>query len=303
MSTSETNSKIYPSIGQHIGLSIDQYAVIGNPVEHSKSPDIHLLFADQTGEQLNYEKILADEGKFSKAVTDFFANGGKGLNVTVPFKKDACEFVDELSDYAKHAKAVNTIYKNDDGKFIGDNTDGIGLLRDLKKTLRISIINKRILIVGAGGATQGIIEPLLNEQPSELIIANRTVSKAEVIAEQFKEFAQNKNAVKCCALNKIPKQPFDLVLHATSAGLQGNNVELPPEIIGPITCCYDLLYSDQDTPFMAWARSHNAEKVIDGFGMLLEQAAEAFYLWRGIRPDTAMAYHYFRPDIAPKPSL
>lgn len=282
---------------------IDRYAVIGNPIEHSKSPDIHLLFADQTGEQLHYEKILADEGKFSQVASEFFANGGKGLNVTVPFKNDACKFVDELTEYAKNAGAVNTIYKNENGKFVGANTDGIGLLRDLKKSLRVQIINKKILIVGAGGATQGIVEPLLHENPTELIIANRTVSKADAIAEQFKNFAKYKSSVTSCALSEIPKQPFDLVLHATSAGLQGDNVELPVEIIGPNTCCYDLLYSDQDTPFMTWARNHNAGKVVDGFGMLLEQAAEAFYLWRGQRPDTGMAHHYFRPNLAPKPSL
>lgn len=291
MSSSENNSKI------------DQYAVIGNPIEHSKSPDIHLLFADQTGEHLNYKKMLAEEDKFSQVVTEFFTNGGKGLNVTVPFKNDACEFVDELTEYAKNAGAVNTIYKNESGKFIGANTDGIGLLRDLKKSLRVQIINKKILIVGAGGATQGIVEPLLHEQPSELLIANRTASKAEAIAEQFKEFGPNVSNIKACALNEIPKQPYDLVLHATSAGLQGNNVELPVEIIGSNTCCYDLLYSDQDTPFMQWAKSYHAEKVVDGFGMLLEQAAEAFYIWRGIRPDTAMAQHYFRPDSKAKPHL
>jgi len=277
----------------------DQYAVIGNPIEHSKSPDIHLLFADQTGEQLNYEKILADEDQFTQAVTEFFSNGGKGLNVTVPFKNDACAFVDELTVYAKNAGAVNTIYKNEKGKFIGANTDGIGLLRDLKKTLRIPLANKKILVVGAGGATQGIVEPLLNENPSELMIANRTLSKAETIAKQFSSFGK----ISSCSLNDIPKQSYDLVLHATSAGLQGNNVELPIEIIGSETCCYDLLYSDQDTPFMAWAKNNGAGKVVDGFGMLLEQAAEAFYLWRGVRPDTGMAYHYFRPEIAPKPSL
>ena len=282
---------------------IDRYAVIGNPIEHSKSPDIHLLFADQTGERLHYEKILADEDKFSKMVSKFFTDGGKGLNVTVPFKNDACAFVNELTEYAKNAGAVNTIYKNDKGKFIGANTDGVGLLRDLKKTLRVPIINTKILIVGAGGATQGIVEPLLNEQPAELIIANRTVNKAEAIAKQFKDFGRNKSRVDSCALDDIPKHPFDLVLHATSAGLQGGNVALPTEIIGSNTCCYDLLYSDQDTPFMAWAKHNKAGKVVDGFGMLLEQAAEAFYIWRGMRPDTGMAYHYFRPDLAPKPSL
>jgi len=278
---------------------IDRYAVIGNPIEHSKSPDIHLLFADQTGERLHYEKIFAEENAFTQVVNEFFNFDGKGLNVTVPFKNEAYDFVDELSDYAKHAGAVNTIYKNDSGQFVGANTDGIGLLRDLKKTLRLQIIDKKILIVGAGGATQGIVEPLLNENPAECWIANRTLSKAEVIAEQFSPFGR----IHTCGLNNIPEKEFDLVIQATSAGLQGNNVELPAAIIGTNTSCYDLLYSDEDTPFMQWARMHSATHVVDGFGMLLEQAAEAFYLWRGKRPDTGMAYHYFRPELAPKPSL
>ncbi len=279
--------------------NVDRYAVIGNPIEHSKSPDIHLLFADQTGEMLSYEKILAEENEFNDTVNDFFNRGGKGLNVTVPFKNAACKFVDELSEYAEHAGAVNTIYKNSSGKFVGANTDGIGLLRDLKKTLRLQLSDKKILIVGAGGATQGIVEPLLQESPAELIIANRTVSKADAIANQFNKFGN----IASCALGDIPKQNFDLVLHATSAGLQDNNVELPIEIISLNTCCYDLLYSNQDTPFMQWAKQQGAKQVVDGFGMLLEQAAEAFYLWHGKRPDTGMAYHYFRPDLAPKPSL
>ena len=277
----------------------DRYAVIGNPIKHSKSPDIHLLFADQTGEILSYEKILAEESQFTQVVEDFFNNGGKGLNVTVPFKNHAYNFVNELSDYAKNARAVNTIYRNNTGEFVGANTDGIGLLRDLKKTLRLQLLNKKILIVGAGGATQGIVEPLLNEKPSELLIANRTPSKAEIIAKQFKSFGN----IDYCALDEIPKHHFDLVLHATSVGLEGNNVALPTEIIGPSSCCYDLLYSNQDTPFMEWAKRLRAKTVVDGFGMLLEQAAESFYLWRGKRPDTGMAYHYFRPDRVPKPSL
>lgn len=271
--------------------TVDRYAVIGNPVEHSKSPEIHELFADQTGEKISYEKIFAEENKFRQVVTEFFNNGGKGMNVTVPFKIDAWAFVDEHTDYAKHAVAVNTIHLNKNGNFFGANTDGIGLLRDLKKTYHIQIENKKILIVGAGGATQGIVEPLLNEGPAELCIANRTVIKAEVIATRF----QNLGEIKTCPLTVIPKQKFDLILHATSIGLENKNIELPSEIVGPDTCCYDLLYSDQDTPFMKWAKNHNAGKVADGFGMLLEQAAESFYLWRGKRPDTSMALNYFRP--------
>ena len=279
--------------------NVDRYAVIGNPIEHSKSPDIHLLFADQTGEVLSYEKILAEVNEFDQVVNEFFNRGGKGLNVTVPFKNMAYDFVDELITHAQHAGAVNTIYKNASGKFVGANTDGIGLLRDLKKTLRLQLSGKKILIVGAGGATQGIVEPLLNEKPAELMIANRTKSKAEVLVSQFEHLGN----IFSCGLDDITKQNFDVVLHATSAGLQNNNVELPVEIISPNTCCYDLLYSDQDTPFMQWAKQQGANSVVDGFGMLLEQAAEAFYLWRGKRPDTGMAYHYFRPGLVPKPSL
>lgn len=271
--------------------SRDRYAVIGNPVEHSKSPDIHRLFADQTGENISYEKILADDYNFFEVVTDFFNSGGKGLNVTVPFKNLAFEFVDEHSEFAKHASAVNTIYQLPGGRYFGANTDGIGLLRDLKKTLRLQLQNKKILIIGAGGATQGIVEPLLVESPAELIIANRTVNKAESIAKQLEEFG----AITSSGLQEIPIKIYDLILHTTSAGLHGHTLNLPENIISNNTCCYDLLYSDTDTPFMLWAKQQGATQVVDGFGMLLEQAAESFYLWRGQRPDTRMAYSYFRP--------
>ena len=271
--------------------TVDRYAVIGNPVEHSKSPEIHELFADQTGEIISYEKIFAEGNKFHQVATEFFNDGGKGLNVTVPFKIDAWAFVDEHEDHAKHAIAVNTIILQENGTYLGANTDGIGLLRDLKKSLRTQLENKKILIVGAGGATQGIIEPLLNEKPSQLFIANRTETKAEAIATRFAKIGE----IETCSLSDIPRQSFDLVLHATAAGLQGHNIELPAEIVGPHTCCYDLLYSDDDTSFMQWCKSCGAEKVVDGFGMLLEQAAESFYLWRGKRPDTTMAFNHFRP--------
>ena len=214
--------------------SRDRYAVIGNPVEHSKSPDIHRLFADQTGENISYEKILADDYNFFEVVTDFFNSGGKGLNVTVPFKNLAFEFVDEHSEFAKHASAVNTIYQLPGGRYFGANTDGIGLLRDLKKTLRLQLQNKKILIIGAGGATQGIVEPLLVESPAELIIANRTVNKAESIAKQLEEFG----AITSSGLQEIPIKIYDLILHTTSAGLQGHTLNLPENIISNNTCCY-----------------------------------------------------------------
>lgn len=269
----------------------DRYAVIGNPIAHSKSPEIQQLFADQTGENISYEKILADENNFRQAASEFFNAGGKGLNVTLPFKLDAYQFVDQLTDYAKHAGAVNTIVHQNSGDYLGANTDGIGLLRDLKKTLHLQLLNKKILIIGAGGAAQGIIEPLLTEKPAELMIANRTPSKAKEIADNFRAIGR----IQSCSLTAIPVRHFDLLLHATSAALQSDDLELPSEIIGPQTYCYDLLYADADTPFMQWAKNCGAKNVVDGFGMLLEQAAESFYLWRGIRPDTIMAYNFFRP--------
>lgn len=279
--------------------SANRYAVVGNPIAHSKSPEIHLLFADQTGEAIKYEKVLAEKDCVAQTFKEFFTNGGKGLNVTVPFKTDAYDFVDALSDYAKNAGAVNTIVLQKDGKLFGANTDGIGLLRDLKKRLRLQLEQKKILLLGAGGAAQGIVEPLLEENPAELMIANRTLKKAQDIVQRFSSYS----VLQGCALDDIPAKIYDVILHATSAGLHHANLELPAAIIDTNTCCYDLLYSDSDTAFMQWCKSRGAENVIDGFGMLLEQAAEAFYLWRGTRPDTTMAYHYFRPGQVLKPSL
>jgi len=268
-----------------------KYAVIGNPIVHSKSPEIHQLFADQTGENISYAKILGKADNFAYSANKFFDSGGQGLNITLPFKLEAFNFVDQLTDFAKHAGAVNTIIRQDSGDYLGANTDGIGLLRDLKKTLRLQLRDKKILIIGGGGATQGIVEPLLNERPAGLTIANRTLRKAETIAEHFK----NMGDVQSCSLNQIPEKSYDLILNATSAALQNNDLELPAVIIGSQTCCYDLLYSDTATPFMQWANKHGATKIVDGFGMLLEQAAESFYLWRGKRPDTTIAQNYLRP--------
>lgn len=269
----------------------DRYAVIGNPVAHSKSPEIHSIFAEQTGENTSYEKILAEKHGFTRSARQFFNAGGKGLNVTLPFKTDACEFVDRLTDVAGRAGAVNTIMRQRDGSYLGTNTDGIGLLRDLKKTLSLQLSGQKILIIGAGGAVQGIVEPLLNEQPDEILIANRTLHKAVAIAKNFHSIGK----VRSCSLDQIPLKRYDLVVHATSASLQDGALTLPPDIVGSQTCCYDLLYSDADTVFMRWAKHRGAANVVDGFGMLLEQAAESFYLWRGKRPDTVMAYNYLRP--------
>ncbi|MCY4420240.1 MAG: shikimate dehydrogenase [Gammaproteobacteria bacterium] len=269
----------------------DRYAVIGNPIAHSRSPEIHQLFADQTGECIRYEKILAEPGGFEAAVRQFFDAGGRGLNVTLPFKGEAFEFAAKCTDLAVHAGAVNTLIAQDDGSCLGANTDGIGLLRDLKKTLRLSIQNKRLLILGAGGATRGILEPLLQEKPLALVIANRTPERGAALVEHFRALGP----MQSCALDAIPDGPYDLIVHATSAALQDQELGLPDTLAGPGTCCYDLIYSDTPTPFMRWAKDQRVLQVTDGFGMLLEQAAESFYLWRGKRPDTAMACNYLRP--------
>ena len=269
----------------------DRYAVIGNPIAHSRSPEIHQLFADQTGECIRYEKILAEPDKFTTAVRQFFDAGGRGLNVTLPFKGEAFEFAARCTDLAEHAGAVNTLIVQDDGSCLGANTDGIGLLRDLKKSLRLSIHDKRLLILGAGGATRGILEPLLHEKPGALVIANRAPGRAEALVEHFSPLGP----MQACALDAIPAGPYDLVVHATSAGLQDQALDLPGTLVGPETCCYDLIYSEAPTPFMRWAQNHQAARITDGLGMLLEQAAESFYLWRGKRPDTAMASNNLRP--------
>ncbi len=272
----------------------DRYAVIGNPIAHSLSPEIHLLFAEQTNERITYEKLFAPPGDFARITVRFFANEGRGLNVTVPFKREACGFVDQTTQFAENSGAVNTILLQEDGTYLGANTDGIGLLRDLKKSLHLQVQDRSVLILGAGGATRGIVEPLLREQPAELLIANRTPDRAETIAAMFRHVGR----VRSCALDEIPVRPYDLILHATSAPLQNSRLTLPGGIVSPNTCCYDLMYGKDVTSFMRWALAQNAGRVVDGFGMLLEQAAESFFLWRGKRPDTDMARKCLRPDPA-----
>ena len=281
-----------PILSSRVIPEPDRYAVIGNPIAHSRSPEIHQLFADQTGERIRYEKILAERDGFQDAVGRFFEAGGCGLNVTLPFKGDAFQLADQCTELADHAGAVNTLILQDDGTCLGANTDGIGLLRDLKKSLRLSIQDTRILILGAGGAVRGILEPLLHEKPALLLVANRTPERAESLAEHFQTHGQ----IRGCGLDAIVPGPYDLIVHATSAALQDQVLGLPDTLIGPQTRCYDLLYSDTATPFMRWAKAQQAAQVTDGFGMLLEQAAESFYLWRGKRPDTAMARNCLRPD-------
>lgn len=277
---------------------MDQYAVMGNPVAHSLSPVIHSEFARQTQQKLSYQAIQVETGSFASAVSDFFAQGGKGLNVTVPFKQEAWSLALQRSPDAEIAGAVNTLLQDATGTLQGHNTDGAGLIRDIKDNLGARLEAKTVLILGAGGATRGILLPILREQPVKVIVANRTYSKA---AELTKAFAQY-GSLEARALDDLEDLKADWLINATSASLQGELPALPASIINSDSCCYDLMYSKkhskkdsrQETPFCAWAREAGASLVADGLGMLVEQAAESFYLWRGVRPETLSVINSLR---------
>lgn len=256
----------------------DRYAVIGNPIAHSRSPQIHAAFARQTGQGLSYERILGQD--FVADVQAFFRGSGKGLNVTLPFKEDAFRLADECSPEAQSARAVNTLIPLAGGRLRGENTDGIGLVRDLEQQgMRLS--GRRILLLGAGGAARGVLRPLLEQHPSALVIANRTPDKALVLAAELAGIGP----IAGCGFDDI-QGGFDLIINATSAGITDQMPTIPAQALAPGGACYDLMYTKEATAFMRWGRAHGASKVLDGLGMLVEQAAEAFFLWRGLRPDT-----------------
>jgi shikimate dehydrogenase len=255
----------------------DRYAVFGHPIAHSKSPQIHAAFARQTRQDMTYEAILAPRDGFAPCVAAFITAGGRGANVTVPFKEEAFRLAGRLSPRAKRAGAVNTLRFDADG-ILGDNTDGAGLVADLTRNLGCALAGKRILLLGAGGAARGVIEPLLDPTPAEFVIANRTVSRAQELADLFGR------GVRASGFDALDT-PFDLVINATAASLAGELPPLSPLLFTADTLAYDMMYG-RDTPFLDFARSHGAATA-DGLGMLVEQAAEAFYLWRGVRPDTA----------------
>ena len=262
----------------------DRYAVFGQPIKHSKSPRIHQLFAEQTGQNLTYtaEEVFAEH--FNNIVSAFFDQGGKGLNCTVPLKELAWQFASHKTERAELAKAVNTLAMQADGSVLGDNTDGCGLVRDLLNNHSISLAGTRILLLGAGGASRGILLPLLEQSPACLVIANRTTDKAIALAAEF----THKGTVSGCGFaDLINYEPFNVILNATSASLSG---QLPPLSVGLLAgqgVCYDLAYGNEPTAFVRWGFEQNASKSLDGLGMLVEQAAEAFFIWRGVRPDTA----------------
>ena len=259
----------------------DRYALVGHPVDHSRSPLIHTVFARQTGQRLTYELIDAEPPAFETAVRGFGAAGGKGMNVTVPHKEAAFALCKRSSEAATAAGAVNTI-SIADGVLSGHNTDGIGLIRDLTVNLHQSLAGARIVVLGAGGAARGIIGPLLKESPSELTVANRNKERAdELVAKLGGTSIAARSFAELADL-----APADFLINATSAGLKGEAPPFPASLVGPQTFCYDLVYGSNDTPFVVWAKTHGAARAVHGWGMLVEQAAESFAIWRGVRPDT-----------------
>ena len=272
---------------------IDRYAVFGNPIKHSKSPQIHALFAEQTKQSLRYTAELAEIGQFQPAVKAFIEHNGKGLNITVPFKEDAWQLADRHSERAKRAGAVNTLKLEQDGSLYGDTTDGVGLVRDLSQNHHVALKDKAILIIGAGGAVRGVIEAILEQHPASLLIANRTAEKAVQLSNDFSDLGN----IAGCGLDEIKNKRFDIVINGTSASLQGDLPPIPETVFNEHACSYDMMYADQATIFMQWSKEHGATQVFDGLGMLVEQAAEAFYIWREIRPETVSVIEQIRGSL------
>lgn len=260
----------------------DQYGVVGHPISHSWSPFIHGLFAKQTDQSLVYRLYDIQPENFRAHVLEFFTRGGRGLNVTVPHKEAAAELANDLTTRADRAGAVNTLILNEDHTLLGDNTDGHGLVTDLSKNLGLKITNQRVLILGAGGATRGVIGPLLTLGPTELVIANRTPERAVNLASLFSDLGP----VRGCGFEQVGDEPFDILINATAAGLSGSVPDVAGGVIASHSVCYDMSYSKSATPFVTWAIEQGCARAHKGWGMLVEQAAESFTLWRGVRPDT-----------------
>lgn len=268
----------------------DRYAVIGNPIAHSKSPDIHARFAAQTGQHLVYERMLAPLDGFAQTVRDFIRAGGKGANVTVPFKLEAHALATTLTPRARAAGAVNTL-KFDGDTILGDNTDGIGMVTDIVRNAGVPIAGKKVLLLGAGGAARGVILPVLDERPAELVIANRTVAKAAELASQFSQHGR----ISASGFDALQSR-FDVIINATSASLSDDLPPISPVVFDGAAFAYDMMYGKEPTVFMRFASSQGAA-VRDGLGMLIEQAAEAFFVWRGVRPDTSPVYTELRAKL------
>lgn len=263
--------------------AIDRYAVFGNPIAHSKSPLLHKAFASETQQQLYYDSQCVETDQFISAADAFFSEGGLGLNITVPFKTDAFNYAKDLTSRAKRAGAVNTLFLDKNNAIIGDNTDGIGLVNDITLNLNWVLNDKHILIVGAGGAVRGVLEPLIKQRPQSITIVNRTLEKAVSLSQEFSDLFP----IDICSLSDLANKPFDIIINGTSASLSGDVPPLPTSIIRSNTYCYDMMYSKKLTPFLKWSKDNGCKEVSDGLGMLVCQGAESFFIWRGIKPSTA----------------
>ncbi|PCH62923.1 MAG: shikimate dehydrogenase [SAR86 cluster bacterium] len=267
-----------------------KYAVLGNPIEHSKSPEIHRQFAEQTNQQISYTRQKLEVSEFEDYVRDFFNTQGGGLNITVPFKEMAFAMADKCSKRAQMAKAVNTLYLDAEQNIVGDNTDSVGLIRDLRDNHGVKIENKNLLIAGAGGAVRGVLAGLVSERPARVTIVNRTAAKAEQLVTEFKEYLN----IDASDYQNLGEAKYDLVINGTSMGLSGETPPLKPSCLAHNCCCYDMMYGNEDTAFVSWAKQQGVVLTLDGLGMLVEQAAESFSIWRGIRPQTDAVLRWLR---------
>jgi shikimate dehydrogenase len=265
--------------------AVDKYGVVGNPIAHSRSPEIHQRFALQTRQKLTYERIEIPLDGFEDQALTLRETGYRGLNVTVPFKLDAAKLSDDLTPRARLAGAVNTL-KFDEDTILGDNTDGVGFVRDVRERLKFDLSNCSVLVLGAGGAVRGLLGSLLDESPRWLAVANRSHTRAEELSEEF--------GVEAIHFDEIPAEHFDLIINGTTTGLNHEAPAIDPETFNDCGLAYDLVYAAEPTPFMQLAKTGGAKQVVDGLGMLIEQAAESFLLWRGVRPETAAVYRDLR---------
>lgn len=263
-----------------------RYAVFGNPVAHSKSPQIHQQFAKQEQAEIEYDRIYAEIGKFDEAAAAFFAEGGLGANITVPFKLDAFHFVDEHSERALAAGAVNTIIPLGNGRFRGDNSDGVGMVNDIIQAQGVAVAGKRILLIGAGGAVRGVIPVLQEKQPAQIVITNRTADKAEEVAARF--------GIEAMPMNALTTGHFDIIINGTSGGLSGQLPDIAPAVFSRCELAYDMVYGRESEPFLQFARQSGAQKTADGLGMLVGQAAFSYQLWRGFEPDIKAVFEYMK---------
>lgn len=275
------------------GGQTERYAVMGHPVAHSKSPFIHRQFAHQFGHRIEYTAIDVEPADFARAVEQFRAQGGKGLNITLPFKLEAVRLCDHLSERARQAGAVNTLKFEPDGRLFGDNTDGTGLVHDIEINLGVALRDKQLLLLGAGGAVRGVLGPLLRHHPARVVIANRTVARARELAAQFR----SQGSVEASGFEALRGRHFDIVINGTSASLAGEVPPLPETLFARGALAYDMAYGDRPTVFLDWALRHGAERIADGIGMLVEQAAESYFIWKGVRPQTRPVIEMLRKGL------